>query len=103
MANKSKPFSNGTEYHWFLDNYCYQCYRYHEDEEGFPTKNSCKVEKAIALYQFDDSQKWPDEIVQTGKKYHHCVLFCNKDDFVRAKPQRKPMIGQMALEEQEDG
>ena len=96
---KSRPFSNGSESILFLETYCWNCYRYHEDDDNLPTANSCKIEKAMALNGFDSACLWPDEIVQTENRWHHCPLFVHKKDYVRKPAKRKPMAGQVEMGE----
>ena len=42
----SKPFSNGTSYEFFVENFCYRCKHGKINENGFaeyPEKGGCKV------------------------------------------------------------
>ena len=97
-SGKSRPFSSGSESIMFLETYCWRCYRYHEDDDNMPTSNSCKIEKAMALNCFDHNCPWPDEIVQTETRWHHCPLFVDKKTFKRRQAVAKPMKNQLEME-----
>ena len=98
IPGKSSPFSNGSEGVYFLETYCWCCYRYHVDSDDIPTTNSCKIEKAMALHSFDNTCPWPDEIVQTETRWHHCPLFVDKKDYVRKPVTSKPMQNQIEMQ-----
>jgi hypothetical protein len=45
--------------------------------------------------RFDSKVKWPDEIVETETRWHHCVKFISKEDYQRKPATHRPMTGQM--------
>lgn len=53
---EGKPFSNGTEYEVFLDNWCHECTYYKERFDGFPEFpewGGCPVLDAMEHARFD--------------------------------------------------
>ena len=94
-------FSNGTGYMMFLEAYCFRCGKYKEDQEGLPARNSCKIEKQIALSGWGLSE-FPKEIyIPEHGIGHSCTEFISKEDFNRKrKPHvRKTIKGQLKIGE----
>ena len=83
----SSPFSNGTEYEIFLDNFCYRCKHGKINENGFaeyPEKGGCKIWDAMENARFDLSLFPGDDIVQLEKDgyypiWHVCKSFESDD------------------------
>lgn len=83
----SSPFSNGTDYEIFLDNFCYRCKHGKINENGFaeyPEKDGCKIWDAMENARFDLSLFPCDDIVQLEKDgyypiWHVCKLFESDD------------------------
>ena len=83
----SKPFSNGTEYEIFLDNFCYRCKKHKEREDGFCAfieEGGCPIENAMEDARFDISLFPCNEIVQVYengeiKHWHVCKKFGTND------------------------
>lgn len=82
----SKPFSNGTEYEIFLDNFCYRCKKHKENDEGFcafVSEGGCPIENAMEDARFGDP--FPSEdIVQVETEdtivaWHACTKFDTDD------------------------
>ena len=75
----SKPFSNGSEYHWWTDQFCERCNKFKTDGFGSPLPGNCEIEQAIAESGFDLT-KWPnDKIVSTSEYSRLCTEFENND------------------------
>ena len=52
----SKPFSNGMEYEFFLENFCHRCMKHKEREDGFCAfveDGGCSIENAMEDARFD--------------------------------------------------
>lgn len=102
MSKTYVAFSNGTEYCDFLSNYCLNCARYHEDKDGMPTRNSCRIEKAMANARFDP-KLFPDYAVYVpeGAIFNTCIKFISKEDYKkqRKRPVRKPVKNQISIGE----
>jgi len=91
MSNgPSTPFSNGTEYEVFLDNFCYRCMNYKERENDgfpeFPEKGGCPILDAMENARFDESL-FPSHWVRYLRDatddhviaWHYCIRFNHKD------------------------
>ena len=82
----SSAFSNGTEYEFFLANFCYRCKRYVENERGFPafeSEGGCKTLHAMENARWGEDFPSNDiaEIWKDGKpiRWHVCRFFQNDD------------------------
>ena len=81
---KSMPFSSGTEYETFKDNWCYNCIHYKEREDDgfpeFPENGGCRILDFMERARFD-IMYWPNKkIVEEwdgGKirRFHKCLNF----------------------------
>ena len=89
QMNESKPFSNGTEYEIFLDNYCHRCQHYIVRADGFPEfpdKGGCPILDAMENARFDRSLFPSKDIVEVrhldGKiiTWHRCTKYEWHDD-----------------------
>lgn len=92
-SNPSRPFSNGTEYEFFKDNWCYRCRAHKERPDGFPEfpeNGGCPIEDAMENARFDIS-KFPAEMVReltdatlgTRISWHYCLKFDSPIERVR--------------------
>lgn len=90
MSNgRSMPFSNGTEYEIFLDNFCNRCTNYKLREDGFaefPEKGGCVILDAMENARFDVRQfpiEWIRELHDATDNHviawHYCIRFSNPD------------------------
>lgn len=79
----SKPFSSGTEYEIFKNNYCEICRHHKIREDGFPAlveDGGCPIEDAMEYARFDISM-YPNKMIREIRnndkveKYHHCLKF----------------------------
>ena len=78
----SKPFPNGTSYHYFHDSFCCRCKKHKTDKQGLPLSDNCKIENALSIAQFD-SEKYPEnDIVEVNGYYHVCLHFDAEDEDV---------------------
>ena len=92
MIKPSSPFSNGTEYEIFLDNFCYRCKHGKINENGFaeyPEKGGCKIWDAMENARFDTSLFPCDDIVEIEKDgyypiWHACKSFATDDKTITA-------------------
>lgn len=63
----STPFSNGMEYEFFLENFCYRCKKHKINEDGFCAfveQGGCPIENAMEDARFDVSRFPSEEIVR---------------------------------------
>jgi hypothetical protein len=80
----ASPFSNGTEYEIFKDNYCEECIHHKIRKDGFCEfieDGGCPIENGIEDALFDVS-RFPNVLLQVwqGKKclsWNYCP-FCKK-------------------------
>lgn len=90
MNKPSTPFSNGTEYEWFKEQYCEKCLHYKERDDGFPEfpeNGGCPILDAMENARFDMKQ-FPSEWVRvltsandgSPISWHYCIRF-NNDDY----------------------
>lgn len=85
MMNESKPFSSGTEYEIFLDNYCHRCkhelMRKDAPFPEFPENGGCPILDAMENARFRIEEFPTKEVVEVrdtdGKvlKWHYCTKF----------------------------
>ena len=82
----SSPFSSGTEYQIFLDNFCYRCKKHKKREDGFCAfveQGGCPIENAMEDARF--GSPFPSEdivkIVENGKivNWNICKSFETDD------------------------
>ena len=81
---KSMPFSSGTEYEIFKDNWCYECEHYKEREDDgfpeFPENGGCRILDLMERARFD-IKYWPNKKIveewDDGKRIrsHICAEF----------------------------
>ncbi len=83
----SKPFSNGMEYEFFLESFCYRCKKHKTREDGFCAfveQGGCPIENAMEDARLDISLFPSNEVVQineNGKvKYWHICKAFETDD-----------------------
>lgn len=87
--NPSTPFSNGTEYEWFLSQYCERCTKCklrEDDFPEFPEKGGCVIRDALEYARFDIS-RYPSEWIRELRSaedgssitWHYCTRFSNPD------------------------
>ncbi len=87
--NPSKPFSSGTEYEWFLEQFCERCTEHKLREDGFPEfpdNGGCPIRDALENARFDVSQ-FPSEWVRELRSakddsvlaWNYCIRFNNPD------------------------
>ena len=75
----SKPFSNGSEFYFFNDNFCCRCNRYKLNADGMPLPDNCEIDEALNQAMFDDT-KWPEnDIVETVNGVRVCLKFESDD------------------------
>ena len=82
----SSPFSNGTEYEIFLDNFCYRCKKHKTREDGFCAfveQGGCPIENAMEDARF--GSPFPSEdivrIIEDGEtKYWNVCKAFETDD-----------------------
>lgn len=89
MNKPSMPFSNGTEYLDFKEQFCERCLDYKEREDGFPEfpKNGgCPILDAMEYARFDMKKfpaEWVRELTSANDDspiaWHYCVRFHNPD------------------------
>lgn len=89
----SKPFSNGTEFEVFKDNWCYRCRNHKESEDGFPEfpeNGGCPIEDATENARFDKSQfpsnmllKLRDAETDELICWHYCLRFSSPDERIQ--------------------
>ena len=82
----SSPFSNGTEYEIFLDNFCYRCKKHKVDKDGFcafVADGGCPVENAMEDARLGNPFPSDDivKIVENGKivNWNVCKAFETDD------------------------
>lgn len=82
----SMPFSSGTEYEIFLDNFCYRCKKHKIREDGFCAfveQGGCSIENAMEDARFGSPFPSDDivKIVEDGKivNWHICKSFETDD------------------------
>ena len=83
IMKPSTPFSNGTEYEMFIDNFCARCDKGKLREDGFPEfpeNGGCSTWDAMENARFDESIFPSNDIVQlceNGKVccFHACRHF----------------------------
>ena len=66
----STPFSNGMEYEFFLENFCFRCNKHKLDQDGFlaTVKNGgCPIENALEDARFDLSVFPCNDVVRIVK------------------------------------
>lgn len=89
----STPFSNGTEFEVFKDNWCYRCRAHKERPDGFPEfpeNGGCPIEDATENARFDIS-KFPSDMLLTLRDattdevicWHYCLRFNSPDEDVQ--------------------
>ena len=72
----SKPFANGAEYRFFIENFCERCLKHKLNEYGEPLPDNCKIETAINSAYFDEKKYVVNkDIVQVGDMGHICKHF----------------------------
>lgn len=84
----SKPFSNGTEYEIFLENFCFRCKHGKINEDGYaeyPENGGCKTWDAMENARFDIDLFPCDDVVmikEEGKMplWNVCKHFESIDD-----------------------
>ena len=84
----SKPFSSGTEFEIFLENFCYRCKKHKVREDGFCAyvdQGGCNIENAMEDARFDISLFPRNDIVmleENGEvlRWNICTKF-ESDDF----------------------
>lgn len=84
----SKPFSSGTEFEVFLENFCYRCKKHKVREDGFCAyvdQGGCNIENAMEDARFDISLFPRNDIVmleENGEvlRWNICTKF-ESDDF----------------------
>ncbi len=77
LFQPSKPFSNGTEYEVFLDNFCCRCTKYKTDKNN--KTEWCPTAYALECARWDEN-KWPSEkLIRFAGYYHLCLGFQNGD------------------------
>ncbi len=84
---KSKPFSNGTEYEYFKETWCERCAHCKYREDGFPEfpeQGGCKILDAMENARFEISY-WPGkEIIEERDEdgnvmyWHKCTRFIKR-------------------------
>lgn len=83
----AKPFSSGTEYEIFKDNYCEnRCIFHKAREDGFAefTENGgCPIEDGTENARFDRNA-FPNVLLEVWKdgkciNWHHCPFFTQED------------------------
>jgi hypothetical protein len=91
-------FSNGTEYHVFMERYCFRCSKYKSDKEGIPSNNSCSIEKEIAAAMFEpDTFPYNNVYYKDGQGYT-CNKFKDKTEQRQYKKRNvKQVEGQIKL------
>ena len=86
---ESKPFSNGTEYEIFLDNYCNKCERGKLREDGFPEfpdKGGCPIWDKMENARLNIEEFPANDILEVKDRggnvlsWHHCCSFIDKED-----------------------
>lgn len=91
-------FSNGTEYHIFIDTFCCRCSKFGTDKEGIPYSNSCSIEKKISQAMFE-AEKFPKDNVYFVKGQGYiCNKFKDKEESRQYKKRNVQQIeGQIKL------
>lgn len=84
----AKPFSSGTEYEIFKDNYCENGCRFHKTKEDgfaeFTDNGGCPIEDRTESTRFDRNA-FPNvmlEVWEDGKciNWHHCPFYTEEAD-----------------------
>lgn len=89
----STPFSNGTEFEVFKQNWCYRCRAHKERPDGFPEfpeNGGCPIEDATENARFDIS-KFPSDMLLTLRDattdkpicWHYCLRFDSPNEDVQ--------------------
>lgn len=86
---KSMPFSSGTEYEIFKDNWCYKCKHYKEREDDgfpeFPENGGCRILDYMENARFD-IRYWPNKKIVEERDEDGNVLYWHKCiSFIRRK------------------
>lgn len=82
----SSPFSNGTEYEIFFDNFCYRCKKHKVDKNGFCAfiaDGGCPIENAMedARFGYDFPSEDIVRIIEDGEtKYWNVCKAFETDD-----------------------
>jgi len=83
----STPFSNGMEYEFFLESFCYRCKKHKMNEDGFCAfveQGGCPIENAMEDARFDVSRFPSKEIVRIEEdgevKYWNACKAFETDD-----------------------
>ena len=91
MSNlPSKPFSNGSEYEWFCEQYCERCSSLKIWDDGFPAlkeEGGCPIRDEIENARYDISRypsEWIRELWSADDDHkiitwHYCIRFHNSD------------------------
>lgn len=86
--SESKPFSSGTEYEIFLDNWCYECNHYKAREDGFPEFpefDGCPILDAMEYARFDLERFPADDIIEERDDDGNVIYWNKCTKFKRRK------------------
>ena len=88
MIKDSRPFSNGTEYEWFCEQYCDRCRHYKERDDGFPAfveDGGCPIRDKVEYARLGEpfpSECFADLSTPDGKAiaFNVCCHFWAEND-----------------------
>lgn len=78
IMKPSKPFSNGTEYEVFIDNFCAQCDKGKLRADGFPEfpeNGGCPIWDAMENARFDKTIFPVNDVVQLEENGKVCCFY----------------------------
>lgn len=90
-------FSNGTEYHVFMSDYCFKCSKYKSDKEGIPYTNSCKIEKKISEAMFNPDAFPKGSVYYVKDKGYICIKYTEGQPREYKARKVKQIEGQIKL------
>lgn len=91
-------FSNGTEYHIFLEMYCFRCSKYKADKDSIPYRNSCSIEKKILEASFGEDAFPKENVYRVEGQGYVCNKFKDKTETRKHKARKAKQIeGQIKL------